>query len=125
MNYAARAAFGKDCEDTACRYLQSQGLILLERNYKQRIGEIDLIMQDKEQLVFVEVRGKHRLEHGDALESIDPPKVNKIIRTAILYLQTNECLYTKDSRFDIVLIHPIDGKMQLEWLKNAFTVDRF
>lgn len=125
MDKAAHAAFGIECENTACRYLQHQGLVLLARNFKVKGGEIDLIMRDKADIVFVEVRGKHRTEYGNALESVTPGKIKKIIHTARVWLQNKGTLYRVNSRFDIVAIHPIGGKMQLDWLKNAFTVDQF
>ena len=65
---------GAEAEDLACAWLQARGLRLLERNYRSRRGEIDLIMQDGEQLVFVEVRYRASNRYGSAAESITSAK---------------------------------------------------
>lgn len=116
---------GKYGEDTACRYLEQQGFKLLLQNFRCHYGEIDLIMQDKEDIVFVEVRSRGRTDFGNALESVTPAKINKILRTAKYFLQLNEWTYTVPSRFDIVAIHPVEGEVTLEWFKNAFIAKRW
>lgn len=118
-------AIGDAAEQLACEYLQSQGLRLLRSKYRQKQGEIDLIMQDQEDIVFVEVRKRQGIDFGNALESITPAKINKLIWTARCYLQETKWLYTKTSRFDVVLLHPVAGMLKLEWIKNAFTYDRW
>lgn len=123
MDPINRQQLGLEAEQKSCVYLQQQGLILLQQNYRCYHGEIDLIMQDQDTIVFVEVRHRSHLSHGNALESVHFGKRKKIIKTAIHYLQIKKWLYRRNSRFDIVAIHPIGGKMQLEWVKNAFTVD--
>lgn len=115
-----RQALGKKAEEEACDYLQAKGFRLLEKNYFCMFGEIDLIMQDGKDLVFVEVRSKSRIDYGNAFESIGRSKIKKLMKTAKHYLQKKKCLYKVNSRFDIVAIHPVQGKMQLEWIKNAF-----
>lgn len=114
---------GKQVELKACEFLQTNGLHLLQQNYQCFFGEIDLIMQDQDDIVFVEVRSRFRIDYGNALESINQYKINKLIKTAKHFLQMKKWLDKKNSRFDIVVVHPIDGKIQLEWIKNAFTVD--
>lgn len=116
---------GKNAEDEAEAYLSAHGLTLLQRNYRQKIGEIDLIMQDQEHLVFVEVRARKEGDHGNALESITESKRSKIIRTAKYYLQENNLYYKATSRFDVVTLDPIDGEWKLEWIRNAFGHDGF
>jgi putative endonuclease len=118
-----RQQIGQLAEQQACDYLQSQGLRLLQQNYRCYCGEIDLIMQEQNNIVFIEVRSRRRIDFGSAVESITLSKRKKLIRTATHFLQMKKWLYKVDSRFDIIAIHPIDGKIQLEWLKNAFTVD--
>lgn len=113
---------GKTAEERACVFLQQQGLKLLNKNFRCFSGEIDLIMQDKDHVVFVEVRTRNRTDYGDALESITPAKVQKLIRTATLYLQKQKWLYRVNTRFDVVVIHPVKGEMKLEWIPDAFRV---
>lgn len=111
---------GKKAEELACAFLEKQGLTLIEKNYRCFCGEIDLIMQDKQHVVFVEVRSRSRTEYGNALESVNYNKVRKIIHTATYFLQYKKWLYKVSSRFDVVAIHPIDGEMKLEWIRGAF-----
>lgn len=111
---------GKCAEKDACRFLEAKGFQLLLENYRCRFGEIDLIMKDQEDIVFVEVRSRSSIEYGTALESITRSKMNKLIKTATYFLQTKNWLYKVVSRFDVVTIDFIEGKMQLNWIKNAF-----
>jgi putative endonuclease len=115
---------GIDAELDACRYLLKKGYTLLDKNYSCKQGEIDLIMQDQDDIVFVEVRIRHNIAFGNALESITRSKMNKLIRAATHFLQEKKWLYKVNSRFDVIAIQPVKGEMRLEWLKNAFTVDR-
>lgn len=114
---------GNRAEEDACAFLEIQGLTLIERQYRCRYGEIDLIMQDTDDIVFVEVRCRRRIDYGTALESITKSKINKIVKAATHFLQANKCLYKVNSRFDFIVIQPNAGKMQLEWIKNAFWVE--
>ena len=111
----ARQIKGKLGEDAALGYLQAQGLSLLERNFRCRGGEIDLIMQDKNTLVFVEVRLRTHRRYGGAAESVIFSKQNRLILAAQLYLQRYRTLPA--TRFDVIAIE-IEGE-QLNWLKNV------
>jgi len=101
----------------------SQGFRLLEKNYRCRCGEIDLIMQDQKDIVFVEVRNRSRTDYGNAFDSIDRRKRAKLIKTATYYLQVKQWLYKVHSRFDVIALHPVAGSIKLEWIKNAFTAE--
>ena len=81
-NSSASASAGTGAEDLACAYLQKSGLRLLARNYRCRRGEIDLIMQDGEYLVFVEVRYRKNDAFGSAAETVSSAKRARIITTA-------------------------------------------
>lgn len=116
---------GAEAEREAERYLCAQGLTFLQRNYLHKTGEIDLIMQDQDDLVFVEVRLRQETDHASALESITAEKQSKIIRTAKLYLQEAELYFKVTARFDVVTFDPVDGVMTLSWIKNAFGYDGF
>ena len=114
---------GQDAEQACCRFLQQQGLKLLERNYHGRRGELDLIMLDNNTVVFVEVRYRKNNSFGGALESITASKQQKLRITAEQYLQQETRL--QNGRFDVVAM---TGKVQnnssnnytFEWIKNAF-----
>jgi putative endonuclease len=109
---------GALAEQLAAQYLQGQGLQLLQRNYRCRFGEIDLILQDGDTHVFAEVRLRSSAAFGGAAASIDARKQAKLLKTAQFYLagfrQIPPC------RFDAILMQSADLK-QIEWIKNAFT----
>jgi len=107
---------GHEAETRAARYLEAQGLRLIERNFRVRGGEIDLVCRDGRTLVFVEVRLRQRGDFGGAAASITRAKQQRIILAARHYLAGKaDC----DCRFDCVLL---DGE-NLEWIRNAFAAD--
>ncbi|HKJ09325.1 MAG TPA: YraN family protein [Gammaproteobacteria bacterium] len=108
---------GRRAETAACRYLQRRGLRLLARNYRCRVGEIDLIMGDGDSLVFVEVRYRRSVRFGGAAESIDRRKQARIIACASHYLQQHPGLAARPARFDVVAIAADD---QVSWIPDAF-----
>ncbi len=108
--------FGQEKEHQACDYLIKQGLDLVTKNYQCKMGEIDLIMQDKRTLVFVEVRFRNQKNYGGGLESITKNKQRKIIRAAQYYLLTNKKYQENPCRFDVVAIAP----QKTDWIKDAF-----
>jgi putative endonuclease len=106
---------GAEAEQLAARYLQRHGLTLVQSNYHCRFGEIDLILRDKETLVFTEVRQRSRSDFGGAAASIDARKQQRLILTAQHYLATLPRI--PPCRFDAVLL---DATENVEWVKNAF-----
>jgi putative endonuclease len=109
---------GKDAEDAALAYLQNQGLSLVVRNHRCRMGEIDLIMQDGKTLVFVEVRFRRSSRFGSAAESVDRGKQSRIVAAASHYLATTgaDC----PSRFDVVAMAPGANDYSVDWFRDAF-----
>lgn len=107
---------GQFAESKACQYLQQQGLTLIEKNYRCRNGEIDLVMQDKDQLVFVEVRYRKNEDYGTAIDSIDQNKVKKLVTTARHYLTRHQL--DVPARFDIV---GFDASLKPKWISDAFS----
>jgi putative endonuclease len=110
---------GKEIETEVCHFLQKQGLRLVERNYHCRGGEIDLIMQDRLTLVFVEVRYRKSSGFGGALASIDMHKQSRIIHTASHYLQRHDSAF-EACRFDVVGVSPDGKRYKFQWVKDAF-----
>lgn len=112
---------GDDAERLAERYLTGQGLKLVARNYRCRYGEIDLIMQHAETLVFVEVKLRKTLSgsvnFGGALASITASKQAKIITTAQHYLAGLKHLPA--CRFDVAVLNGLNLQ-DVEWVANAF-----
>lgn len=104
---------GRAGEDEALEYLTQRGLTLVERNFRCKGGEIDLIMQQHSMLVFVEVRKRADNRHGGAAASVTPAKQGRLIIAAQIYLQRYRM--PPACRFDVVAI---DGAA-LTWLKSA------
>lgn len=120
IQIAAHLQAGLQAEKAARHFLKQQGLRLITHNYRCKYGEIDLIMKEKDTLVFVEVRFRNDQGHGNSMETIGYSKQNKLIKTALSYLQTQQMLYCKKSRFDVI---GIDAQQTIQWIKNAFEVE--
>lgn len=108
---------GSRAEELVCRFLLRQGLRLLARNYRCRRGEIDLIMQDAGNLVFVEVRYRRQNRYGSGLESVDHNKQRRISLCAAHYLQHHPQQARRPARFDVVAVGP---DQNIDWIRNAF-----
>lgn len=119
MTLTTKQKIGNAAEDRACVYLCEQGLELVLRNYRCKLGEVDLIMLDKKSLVFVEVRYRKQGDFGNGLESISRHKQSKLIRTATFYLQANRLTDKIACRFDAISLAD-DNK--IVWIKDAFQV---
>jgi putative endonuclease len=111
-------ARGREAEQRARRHLQAHGLKLLQCNYHSRHGEIDLVMQDRDSVVFVEVRYRRQARFGSAAESVDRRKQARLIACAQHYLQTHPSTTRLPCRFDVVTISGSDGP---DWIRNAFS----
>ncbi|MFL0796798.1 MAG: YraN family protein [Cellvibrionaceae bacterium] len=109
---------GAAAEKATEKYLKAQGLKSVTKNYRSRLGEIDLIMQDGETLVFIEVRMRNHKNYGSGADSVTVSKQKKIIRTAQAYLQKSTQDYS--CRFDVVSVSTKDSEHQFQWIKNAF-----
>jgi len=110
-------------EETAAKHLSGKGFRILERGYRARFGEIDIIARDGEELVFVEVKARQSRGCGDPLESITAAKRRRILRAASLYLQSTGA-WDSPCRFDIVAIRiGPGGEEEVEHLRSAFQAD--
>ena len=107
---------GKYGENIAIDFLEKNGYIILEKNFRfSRYGEIDIIALDKEIIVFVEVKFRTSNKYGMPIEAITTHKKNHLIKSALFYLQEKKC-FGKPCRFDIISIE--NDKIDL--YKNAF-----
>lgn len=109
----AQQVAGEAAEDHALHWLQARGLDLVERNFRCKVGEIDLILREGQTLVFVEVRQRTDRRFGGAAASVTPAKQRRLLLAAQFYLQRLRT--SPPCRFDVVAI---DGG-ELSWLKNA------
>jgi len=113
---------GKNAEQLACDYLQERGLTLLQRNYRCRRGELDLIMREGDTTVFVEVRLRRPSAYVSAAASVDRRKQEKLIVAAQYYLLQHPAAARRPCRFDIIAITPDQGQYQIDWLVHAFEI---
>lgn len=111
---------GREKERLAEQFLIGQGLTLLKRNHRCRLGEIDLVMRDAGTLVFVEVRFRRSLSHGTPAETVGPRKQQRLVKAARHYLQASRSMLP--CRFDVVAI---SGPDQIHWIRHAFVLDAF
>jgi putative endonuclease len=117
----SRQTSGRIAEQQARQHLEQQGLRLLAQNWACRVGELDLVMQDGDTVVFVEVRYRSHIGWGGALESIDARKRNKVSAAAQYFLQQQPHWAKHPCRFDVVAMSASEQPSQrLNWIKNAF-----
>ena len=112
----SRKKAGNDAEQQACKYLQSQGLTLIEKNFSTKAGEVDLIMNDGETIVFIEVRYRKNADFGGAAASVTTKKQQRIIKAALAYQQKHKP--QSSMRFDVVAIE--GDNREINWIRSAF-----
>jgi len=117
---AVEAMLGAAAEQRALQLLQREGLRLLARNWRCRGGELDLVMQDGDELVFVEVRARRHGDYGGAAGSVDQHKQRRLIHAAQTYLATTPAQTQMPARFDVVAF---EGERPPQWLRAAFDLD--
>lgn len=110
---------GSDAESRAEQFLQRQGLVTRDKNYRSKLGEIDLIMMQNDEIIFIEVRLRSHRQFASAIESVTRGKQRKIIQTAHCYLQQHQLTEKANCRFDVIAF---DGShSDPEWIQNAFS----
>ena len=113
----AETLSGAQAEQLACAHLEHAGLRLLTRNYRCPQGEIDLVMDDRGILVFVEVRYRRSAVYGSAAESVDRRKQARLQAAAAHYLLTHQL--DRACRFDVVALSGAPARV--DWLRDAFS----
>jgi putative endonuclease len=113
---ADATATGRAAEELAARSLERQGLEILERNYRCRAGEIDLVARDGDTLVFVEVRFRGSESFGGARASVDRAKQRRILAAARHYLAGRP---ERPCRCDVVVLDRLDPA-RVDWIRDAF-----
>ena len=114
-----RQQFGKKSESLALSCLKKHGYKIIEQNYRNKIGEIDIIAKDKGTLVFVEVKARKTHVFGNPKWAVTPKKQRKISMVALYYLKDTKQTHVK-ARFDVVALSSGKDNSQIEIIKNAF-----
>lgn len=110
---------GAAAEALVAGWLSQRGLKVVERNFRVRGGEIDLICRDGKTLVFVEVRLRRNANYGGAAASITASKRQRLLLAAQHYLLKHPNV---DARFDCVLLDALN-EARIEWIRHAFSAD--
>ncbi len=111
-------SFGHKGEDIAINFLKQKGYKILKRNYITPLGEADIIVKDKDTIVFVEVKTRSSDAFGQPFEAVNFRKQEKLKKTALYYLKSYQI--ELPVRFDIVSIVHCDGKAEINHIKEAF-----
>ena len=114
-----RQRYGRKSEVRAARHLQACGYVILEKNYRTRHGEIDIIAEDNGVIVFVEVKTRKSGRYGDPKFAVTAQKKRKISMVALEYLKKHHTLQTP-ARFDVVSIQSSKAEETVEVIPNAF-----
>jgi putative endonuclease len=114
---------GQNAESRAEDFLRRKGLRPIGRNYRCRLGELDLIMRDGDTVVIVEVRSRASGKFVDPRASVDAAKQRRLLRTTRHLLATRPELATRPIRFDVVAISGNDLSGTLAWIPGAFLAE--
>lgn len=117
-----RLQFGKEGEKAAVKFLKKRGYRIIEKNYSNKSGEIDIIAEQDQVLVFVEVKSRADAEYGEPLEAVTPHKQRKIGQVAKGFLVQHR-IENRDCRFDVVGIkgNPNEPELwEIELVQDAF-----
>jgi putative endonuclease len=114
-------AVGKAGEEVAIQYLRLQGYHVLERNYRCRFGEIDLIAQDGSTLAFIEVKTRRSQKFGPAAAAVTLAKQRHLVKASQVYLTQTHKVYEL-CRFDVVTIELDAHTSRIELIKDAFQI---
>lgn len=121
-NSHTRHSIGKAGEDAACRYLESIGHTILERNFRSGHLEIDIISLDACGVHFVEVKTRRKSIQAPPQESVDRRKQNRIAAAAKRFLRSGKGMNMKDSEylFDVIAVTYRGGEAEIEWFPQAY-----
>ena len=112
---------GSHGEGLARQYLQSRGYQILEENFRNKIGEIDLIAQKGQTICFVEVKTRQSCAQGQPYEAVHPWKIRKLSQMAASYLKYKYYSLEVPSRFDVIsILQDKEGPPDIQHIKNAF-----
>jgi putative endonuclease len=112
---------GQRAEDMATEFLRSKGLVIIERNFRRRLGELDIVARDGDVLVIAEVRFRASDRFGGAAASVDGRKQQRLVRAAMQLLQQRRDFSHVRIRFDVISVSQ-SGAVgpEIEWLQHAF-----
>ncbi len=125
MTKAAHLLAGENAEQAACDFLLAKQLKLIERNVRYPFGEIDLLMQDGQELVFVEVRFRRNQSFGGGIASVTTSKQKKMANAAQAWLSSHKQWGNAACRFDVLAMDWHQDSFRIDWIKAAFNLDGY
>ena len=111
-------SLGRWGEEVAERYLKKKGYTIIERNFRCRLGEIDIIALDHAQLVFIEVKTRKNQNYGLPCEAVNTEKIRHLKRTAAYFKSTCTAYYNEE-RLDVIEILAREGHTYLHHIENV------
>jgi len=114
--------FGKAAEKEAAEFLKTKGYKIIHRNYKTKLGEIDIIAEHKKVICFIEVKARHSLYLGEPQEAVSEKKQRQISKVALYYLKTNRLL-NRPARFDVLALLYTHNLPKISLITNAFELN--
>ncbi len=114
---------GYGYERYAAKWLEARGLTIIARNFRCRLGEIDLVARQGGTVVFVEVRARRSSRFASAAASVDHRKQQRLLRTAQVYLRKHPAAAQAPCRFDVIAIQPrqCPAPPEVRWIRSAFS----
>ncbi len=114
-------SLGRWGEERATEFLKAKGYRILERNYKNKIGEIDIVASDEKDLCFIEVKTRRSLAYGQPYEAVTCHKQMKIARVALAYLKYRFGNVDVNARFDVIsIVKDGSSRARIEYIQHAF-----
>ena len=113
---------GKLAEEAAVNFLKEKGYKILSRNFKTKLGEVDVVARDRDTYCFIEVKSRNSDRFGLPQEAVSALKQRQISKAALGYLKKNRLLNEK-ARFDVVSIMYQNSSPVIDLIKNAFELD--
>lgn len=115
----AKDALGRYGEDLATEYLESLGLVVLDRNWRCDVGELDVVARDGQTLIVCEVKTRRSERFGAPVEAVSPRKMRRMRILAIRWLDEHE-VHAPEIRFDVVgILQPVCGRPVLTHIRGA------
>lgn len=113
-----KTALGRRGEEVAIQYLLSRDYKIIERNFRTRFGEIDIIAKEKNELVFIEVKTRSSGQYGEPCEAVDDRKIKHILRVAeyYIYIKRVRNIYI---RFDVIEVKVSKEKFEVNHIKQV------
>ena len=117
----SKKSVGSEGENISLAFLQKNGYKIIEKNFRTRYGEIDIIAEEGRELVFIEVKRRRSGGFGKPYEAVNGRKQEHIAKSALQYMKLRR-LFGRSVRFDVVSVGP--GRDEIELIRSAFSVER-